>query len=49
MTPTPTDRIMSALIAAGYRSVSPLELAGLSFDFPAAFMGDERSLDLILV
>jgi hypothetical protein len=49
MTPTPTDRIMSALLAADYRSVSPLELAGLSFDFPAAFMGDERSLDLILV
>lgn len=49
MTQTPTDRIMTALRAAGFRSVSPLELAGLSFDFPAAFLGDDRSLDLILV
>lgn len=49
MTQTPTERIVSALETAGYKSVSPLEIAGLSFDFPAAFMGDERSLDLILV
>lgn len=49
MTQTPTDRIVDALLSAGYRNVSPLELAGLSFDFPAAFLGDERSLDLVLV
>jgi len=49
MTQTPTDRIVTALRAAGFRSVSPLELAGLSFDFPAAFLGDDRSLDLVLV
>jgi hypothetical protein len=49
MTQTPTDRIVAALLAAGYRNVSPLELAGISFDFPAAFLGDDRSLDLVLV
>lgn len=49
MTETPTDRIVKALQSAGYRNVSPLELAGLAFDFPAAFLGDERSLDLVLV
>ncbi len=49
MTPTPTERIVTALLAAGFRSVSPLELAGISFDFPAAFLGDDRSLDLVLV
>ena len=46
---TSTDRIVKALQSAGYRNVSPLELAGLAFDFPAAFLGDERSLDLVLV
>jgi hypothetical protein len=46
---TPMDRIVSALETVGYQRVSPLEIAGLTFDFQAVFMGDARSLDLILV
>jgi len=46
---TPTDRIVAALEGAGYRRLSPFQVAGLEFEFPAAFMGDDRSLDLVLV
>jgi hypothetical protein len=46
---TPTDRIVVTLEGVGYRRVSPFQIAGLEFEFPAVFMGDERSLDLVLV
>jgi hypothetical protein len=48
--PTPVDRIAEALSGAGYRRLpTPLEIAGLKFDFPAAFVGTSPSPDLILV
>jgi hypothetical protein len=48
--PTPVDRVAEVLVGAGYRRVStPLEIAGLKFDFPAAFVGASPSPDLILV
>jgi hypothetical protein len=47
---TPTDRIVEMLTSVGYQPVPlPLAIAGLTFDFPAVFLGDDRSLDLILV
>ena len=48
--PTPVDRVAEVLAGAGYRRVStPLEIAGLKFDLPAAFVGATQSPDLILV
>lgn len=47
---TPTGRIVGTLESVGYKRVPPpLAIAGLTFDFQAVFLGDERSLDLILV
>jgi hypothetical protein len=47
---TPVERISAILEAAGYRRLSgPLKMAGLGFDFPAVFVGADRSADLILV
>lgn len=47
---TPTDRIVETLKSVGYKAVPPpLEIAGLTFDFRAVFLGNERSLDLILI
>ena len=37
---TPVDRVAEVLGSAGYRRiVTPLEIAGLKFDLPAAFVG----------
>lgn len=48
--PTPVDRVGEVLTGAGYRSIStPLEIAGLRFDLPAAFVGASPSPDLIVV
>lgn len=48
--PTPVDRVAEVLASAGYRRVStPLEIAGLKFDLPAAFVGASPSPDLVLV
>ncbi|QYA15924.1 hypothetical protein [Rhizobium sp. AB2/73] len=48
--PTPVDRVGEVLTGAGYRSIStPLEIAGLRFDLPAAFVGSSPSPDLIVV
>jgi hypothetical protein len=47
---TPTDQVISLLKDAGYLRVPPpLEIAGLEFDFPAVFLGDAKSLDLVLI
>jgi hypothetical protein len=47
---TPVDRVAEVLAGAGYRRLStPLEIAGLKFDMPAAFIGTAPSPDLILV
>lgn len=47
---TPVERISDILEEAGYRRLSgPLKVAGLGFDFPAVFVGVDRSADLILV
>lgn len=47
---TPVERISDMLEAAGYRRLSgPLKMAGLEFDFPAVFVGADRSADLILI
>ena len=47
---TPVERISDILAEAGYRRLSgPLKVAGLVFDFPAVFVGADRSADLILV
>ena len=48
--PTPVDRVAEVLTGAGYRRVStPLDIAGLQFDLPAAFVGTSPSPDLIVV
>jgi hypothetical protein len=50
MSTTTTERIVQTLESVGYKRVPPpLAIAGLTFDFQAVFLGDERSLDLILV
>jgi hypothetical protein len=47
---TPVDMVAEFLKAAGFVSLqTPLDIAGLSFDFPAAFVGSPPSPDLILV
>jgi hypothetical protein len=47
---TPVDRVAEVLTGAGYRRVStPLDIAGLQFDLPAAFVGTSPSPDLIVV
>ena len=47
---TPTDQVISVLQDAGYvRVPPPFEIAGLEFDFPAVFLGNEKSLDLVLI
>lgn len=48
--PTPIDLVADMLGGAGYRRITtPFEIAGLKFDFPAAFIGISPSPDLILV
>jgi hypothetical protein len=47
---TPVERVANVLQGAGFERVSsPLRVAGLSFETPAAFVGLEPSPDLILV
>jgi|SRR5215831_5634547 len=47
---TPVDRVAEILTGAGYRRVpTPIEIAGLKFELPAAFVGSSPSPDLILV
>jgi hypothetical protein len=47
---TPVDRVADFLAKEGFRSLPvPLEIAGLKFDFPFAFVGSAPSPDLILV
>jgi hypothetical protein len=48
--PTPVDRVAEVLAGAGYRRIAvPLEIAGLRFDLPAAFVGASPSPDLVIV
>lgn len=50
MTATPMDRIALILAESGYRTVpTPLNIAGLAFDVPLAFVGGDTSPDLIIV
>jgi hypothetical protein len=47
---TPVEKVAGILEAANYRRIpAPLNLAGMHFEFPAAFIGTGRSPDLILV
>lgn len=47
---TPVERVCEILEAANYRRLpSPLVIAGLTFEFPAALVGSDRSSDLVLV
>jgi hypothetical protein len=50
MNTTMTERVVQTLEAVGYKRMPPpLAIAGLTFNFRAVFLGDSRSLDLILV
>jgi hypothetical protein len=47
---TPVEKIVELLVGAGYRRLStPVEVAGLKFDFPAVLLGTGASPDLIVV
>lgn len=47
---TPVGKILELLTGAGYKQLAtPLDIAGLKFDFPAALLGTGPSPDLILV
>jgi hypothetical protein len=47
---TPVEGVVALLSEAGYRPLSvPLSIAGLSFDLPAALVGESPSPDLIIV
>jgi hypothetical protein len=47
---TPVERVARALEAASFtRMPSPLQIAGLTFDAPAAFVGAPPSPDLVVV
>jgi hypothetical protein len=47
---TPVEKIAEVLVAANFRRIStPLSLAGITFDIPAAFVGTGMSADLILL
>jgi hypothetical protein len=47
---TPVEKIVELLAGAGYkRLATPLDIAGLKFDFPAALLGTDPSPDLIIV
>lgn len=47
---TPVERVARALEDAGFRRMpAPLEIAGLSFDVAAAFVGTPPSPDLVVV
>ncbi|MCD1267021.1 hypothetical protein B5M44_24385 [Shinella sumterensis] len=47
---TPVEGVVNLLTASGFRRLSsPLSIAGLSFEVPAALVGEHPSPDLILV
>ena len=47
---TPIEGVVEILTGSSYRRLSsPLSIAGLSFEFPAALIGDNPSPDLVLV
>lgn len=47
---TPVERVAKALEAANFRRMAhPLQIAGLTFDTPAAFVGAPPSPDLVVV
>ena len=47
---TPSERVAEVLSSAGYRRLpSPLQIAGLSFEVAAAFVGVGNSADLVIV
>lgn len=49
-TVTPVEGVVKLLTASGFRRLSsPLSIAGLSFEVPAALVGEHPSPDLILV
>ena len=46
----PAERVARMLVEAGYRQiVSPLQVAGLSFDVAGAFVGSGHSSDLVVI
>jgi hypothetical protein len=47
---TPVDRVGEILEGAGFRRLAnPLSIGGLKFDLPAAYVGSDKSSDLVLV
>jgi hypothetical protein len=47
---TPVEEVVQLLSAAGYRSLPiPLSIAGVSFELPAALVGESPSPDLVIV
>jgi hypothetical protein len=46
----PAERVADTLLKAGYRRISPpLQVAGLTFDVAAAFVGVGHSADLVVI
>jgi hypothetical protein len=46
----PVERVISRLVAAGYRALAePVSVSSVSFDFAATLVGSQRALDLIVV
>lgn len=46
----PAERVADILLDAGYRRiVSPLQIAGLTFDVAGAFIGADHSADLVII
>lgn len=47
---TPVEKVAEVLSAANFRRIeTPLNIAGIMFDIPAAFVGTDTSSDLILL
>lgn len=47
---TPVERVATALEAASFRRMpAPLQIAGVTFDAPAAFVGTPPSPDLVVI
>jgi hypothetical protein len=46
----PAERVAQLLLAAGYRRLAePLQVAGLAFSVAGAFVGGDRSADLVVI
>jgi hypothetical protein len=46
----PSERVAAVLVDSGYRRINPpLQVAGLIFDFAAAFVGVGHSADLVVI